>query len=158
MPPSRAIRRATGDAGALPGSRLGLGRGRRRVPWRLRQNLPGGQDERDHAADRRVVARVGADGGECAVGRRLELDRDLVGLDLDQRLALAHRLALGGEPANHAAGVLGDAERRHDHVDGHGQPEITVWSPWGRRAAPFASAFRFDCVSRIAGSGPPTVW
>ena len=77
---------------------------------------PGARIRAITLAHRSVVARVRADGDERAVRGRLELDRDLVGLDLDQRLALAHRRRPRGEPAHHAARVLGDAERRHDHV------------------------------------------
>ena len=54
--------------------------------------------------------------------RRLELDGDLVRLDLDQRLVLCHGVALSVEPAHHPAGVLGDAQGRHDHIGCHLSP------------------------------------
>ena len=82
-------------------------------------DLPGREHDRDDRADGHLGALRDADGGERSAGGRLDLDRHLVGLDLEQRLALCHRLAVLLEPAQDLAGLLGHAERRHDHVSRH---------------------------------------
>jgi len=51
--------------------------------------------------------------------RRLDLDRHLVGLDLDDRLALLHGIARTLEPVDDLAGLLGQFERWHDDVRRH---------------------------------------
>src|SRR5258706_380839 len=50
---------------------------------------------------------------------RLDLDRDLVGLDLDDWLALGHGVARPLEPAQDLAGLLRQVQRGHDDVRRH---------------------------------------
>ena len=93
----------------------------RRLPHaaRLGGGLAGGEDLRDGVADRDVRALRRRHGREHAVRRRLDLDRHLVGLDLHQRLALGHLVALRLQPPDQASGLLRDLERGHDHVRRH---------------------------------------
>ena len=152
---ARASGGGDGDAGAAteePQLRP-RPRGRRR----LGEALAGGEEHGDRLADRHVVAVGRPDPGERPVGRRFDLDGHLVGLDLEQRLALRDRVAFRLEPAQHLARLLRHPERRHDHVGGH----QSVCAPSKRAESTTASAmrglFRFDCVSRTAGRPPPTV-
>src|SRR5258708_6884496 len=82
----------------------------------------GGGDLGDRVADGDDVAFLGGDRAQDAGGGGLELDRDLVGLDLGDGLALAHRVARGLDPAQELAGLLGQLERGHDDVGRHRYP------------------------------------
>ena len=90
----RGGRRPTGAAGAAARP---LGRGAGRCAG-CGAGLARRDDQRDRLAHRHHVARLRGDLAQHAGGRRLDLDRDLVGLDLDDRLALAHRVAGRLEP------------------------------------------------------------
>src|SRR5258705_392230 len=97
----------------------------------------GSGDLGDGVADGDHVAFLGADRAQDAGGGGLELDRDLVGLDLGDGLALAHRVARGLDPAQELAGLLGQLERGHDDVGRHRYPltfgPLTLPSPPGGR-------------------------
>ena len=92
---------------------LGRGSGRRIRQTRRRsgRRLPDRENQRDHGPDRDVVAARSGDPGERAVGGRLDLDGDLVGLDLDQRFALADVSPRRLSQRITRAGVLGHTER-----------------------------------------------
>src|SRR5581483_5404864 len=102
--------------------------------------------------DRHVVALRRPDAAEDAVGRRLDLDRHLVGLDLHQRLALRHLLAVRAEPAQELSRLLRHSERRHYHLGGYdfAPSRVGVVARW-------PPAVERDSASRIQGSAPPTV-
>src|SRR6266850_1414219 len=105
-----------------PSSHVALTRGCRRsasgvprAPPRLRRGeraplLACGDDEGDHGADGDLGALPGADPGERAAGGRFDLDRDLVGLHLEQGLTLRDHLALALEPPQHLPRLLRHAE------------------------------------------------
>jgi hypothetical protein len=76
-------------------------------------------DQRDGRADPDHVARARAHRAQHARGRRLELHRHLVRLDLDDRLALAHGVAGRLQPAQDLAGLLRELQRRHDDGGRH---------------------------------------
>ena len=76
-------------------------------------------DPGDDCADRQPVASLGAQAAQHAARRRLDLSRGLVGLDLEQRLAFAHALAFGGEPAVELAHRHVQRDARQDDFDGH---------------------------------------
>src|SRR5207247_2249627 len=76
-------------------------------------------DHRDGLPYRHHVALPRRHVAQHARSRRLDLDGDLVGLDLDDRLALLHRLARRLEPAQDLAGLLRQLERGHDDVGRH---------------------------------------
>ena len=108
----RAARRPSGP-GATPSAAAAGGdrrhhRGGRRGPradrsrWRGGldgSGLVGAEDERDRLADGDHVACLRGHVAQDAGGRRLDLDGGLVGLDLDERLALPDRVAGRLEPA-----------------------------------------------------------
>ncbi len=102
--------------------RSARGGGRARGRWRahrvgghrcLRRGC--GAQARKHRARLDVDALGRHDLGQHAVGRRRDLDRDLVGLDLDQRLVQLRRLADGFQPAlDLRPGALDLVGRQHD--------------------------------------------
>ena len=126
IPASPARRRASGEAGmrapAAGEVRCRRGcRSRRRLlrfrdgrRCRLRRRstrrrlCPAGRQAPQRRADGKLRPLRRQDGFQGAVRRRLDLDRGLVGLELDQRLALAHALAGLFQPAQH----LGRFHRR----------------------------------------------
>ena len=85
---------------------------------RLGHGLSRPHDHSDGLPDADLIA-LGGSKRERAVGGRLHLDRDLVGLDLHERLALGHRLAVHLQPAEDLARLLRHPQGRHDHVGGH---------------------------------------
>jgi hypothetical protein len=74
----------------------------------LRRGLaPVAADDDDHRPDRDDLAFGGEDARDDAPGRGRDLDRRLVGRDLDERVVLGDRVALADEPARDLA--LGQA-------------------------------------------------
>src|SRR6185437_934486 len=111
----------------------GRRRRRSRGSLRLRRGGSAGAvgDLAEQRADRDRVAVFRRDVGEDAGGRRRHLDRDLVGLELDQRLVDRDRVAGLLEPF--ADGGLGDgfAERRDANI-GHDLCPYPSWPGWSR--------------------------
>ena len=71
-------------------------------------------------ADLDLGALVGGDRLQRAAGRGVDLDRHLVGFQLDQRLVGRHRVADRLEPLRHGRFGYRLAQRRHDDVCRHG--------------------------------------
>ena len=69
---------------------------------------------REHPVDGDDRA-LGGDDPENSGARRLDLDRRLVGLDLDDELTRGHRVAVLHEPAAHLRLLHRDGELRHEH-------------------------------------------
>ena len=67
-------------------------------------------------AEELLVAGLGGDVGQHPGGRRLDLHRRLVGLNLHQRLALGDRLALPLQPGEEPACLLVHAQGGHQDV------------------------------------------
>ena len=118
MPFSAAILAAEGAGGIAVGAgaaRLGGGsRG-----WRRRRSAagaaaaaaaPAALSDAEQRADRHRLAGLGDDLGQHAGGRRVDLERHLVGLEFDQRLVGLDGVAALLEPF--ADGRLGDRTRR----------------------------------------------
>ena len=84
-----------------------------------RKVLALGDDPADAGADRQHVALGRRDKLEDARGRRVDLHRRLVGLDLEQRRALDDMLAFGRMPAAHPAGRHIHVDARHDDLNRH---------------------------------------
>src|SRR5262249_34151419 len=85
---------------------------RRRLALRRGLRLPGGRgrpwhpvaaDHDEHRPDRDDLAFLDEDLGDLPGGRRGDLDRRLVGLDLDEWIVLCDFLSLGDEPARDLA-------------------------------------------------------
>ena len=76
-------------------------------------------DHDEHRPDRNDLALRDEDPRDDARGRRRDLDRRLVGLDLDERLVLRDLLALGDEPARDLAFRQALAEVRQLELVGH---------------------------------------
>ena len=118
------LRRRGGGAGAATrGSRSGPRADRSR--WRGGLDgtgLVGSEDERDRLADGDDVARLRGHLAQDAGSRRLDLDGRLVGLDLEERVALPDRIAGRPEPLQDLAGVLRQLEGRHDDAGRHQAP------------------------------------
>src|SRR6202041_841306 len=70
-------------------------------------------DQAEQGADRDGLAVLGGDLAERSGGRRRDLDRDLVGLELDQGLVDGNRIACLLEPAADGGLGHGFAERRN---------------------------------------------
>ena len=79
---------------------------RRRHGWRGGRRLAAA-DHDEHRADGDDLALGDEDPGHGPGGGRRDLDRGLVGLDLDERVVLGELLPLGHEPAGDLA--LGEA-------------------------------------------------
>ena len=88
----------------------------RRRAWRQRRAV---SDLAEQRADGNGLAVLGGDLAEHAGGRRRDLDGDLVGLELDQRLVHRHGVAGLLEPAADGGLRHGLAERRNANVS-HG--------------------------------------
>ncbi len=134
MPDSSEMRRADGMAGASAvgdgaasaagagaGSRGGLGRFgfRRGGSWRRRSAgfaFGDGAQERAHLHG---GAGLGIDRFNRAIGGRGHFHRDLVGLQLQQRLVPLHRIAFLLEPFGDGGFGDGLAHRGHFDFDGH---------------------------------------
>src|SRR5688572_23388648 len=135
------------------GCRSGRGDG-----WRLaRLQQPG-----NRVADLNDVTGVSRDAAENPVAGGLDFDHRLVGLHLEEHLALANLLPLLLQPRDQLAGLLRHFERRHHDADSHQRPAPTFSDPVAsaRAAAAIISTtcgLRGASVSRIVGSGPPTV-
>ncbi|GBD10129.1 hypothetical protein HRbin22_02394 [Candidatus Thermoflexus japonica] len=134
--------------------------GHRRRPGGLRggrrrggggRGLPGFaglQNVGDGLADRHHLARAHLDPHQRPAGRRFHLHGDLIGLHLQNGLALHHRLPLPLEPAEDLPALLSHLELRHDDRDRHAfqrlLPQIsrrasrraasTMSSTWGTAA------------------------
>ena len=100
----------------LPSPQRGEGRAATRCGGR---RLAGREDQGDRLAHRHHVALLGLHVAEHAGCWGFQLDRDLVGLDLHDRLALRHGGARGLEPAQDLAGLLRQLERGHDDGGRH---------------------------------------
>ena len=133
-PSSFASRRAFGEIGAGPdeatsgagagaavavGGALSIVRpvcvgavGGRRLLARLKQPADGLPDRHD-------VADLRGDAAENPGGLRLDLDDRLVGLDLEEHLALGDLVALVLLPGHQLAGLLGHFEGGHHDAHGH---------------------------------------
>jgi hypothetical protein len=72
-------------------------------------------EPRDRLADRNDVIDLGRDAGENAIALRLDLDDRLVGLDLEEHVALLDRLPFFLQPRDELARLLRHLERRHHH-------------------------------------------
>jgi hypothetical protein len=81
-------------------------------------------------ADRHGLPGLGHDLGQHAGRRRVDLERHLVGLQLDQRFVRLHRVAALLEPFAHGRFGYRFAERRNANFCGHGSN--------APRAAPFS--------------------
>ena len=78
------------------------------------------QEHADHLVDRHVLgALADHDLAEHALVHRLDLHGGLVGLDLGDHIAGAHRVALLLEPGRKGAFGHGGREGRHQDLDGH---------------------------------------
>src|SRR6185437_3794001 len=101
-------------------------------------------DLSEQRADRDRLAVLGGDLAERAGGRRRDLDRDLVGLELDQRFIDRHGIAGLLEPA--ADGGLGHglAERRN-----------TNFSHWSVSSIAFNIRRRPPCALLRTGADDP---
>ena len=116
-------RRGGGDRRHHRGSRSGPRADRSR--WRGGldgSGLVGPEDEGDRLADGDDVACLRGHLAQDAGSRRLDLDGGLVGLDLEERVALPDRVAGRPEPLQDLAGVLRQLERRHDDAGRHQAP------------------------------------
>ena len=145
-PASRAIRRASGDAGGRGGRALGVCV-RTSPGARIRAiTLPTGASSPGLAVTATSVPSAGASSSTVT---------------LSVSISISGSPFRSGSPseATHQRGPCPGrlAEGRHDHVDGQRlQPGVATWSPWaGRRLRRWGLSFRFDYVSRVAGSGPP---
>src|SRR5207253_925242 len=78
--------------------------------------LVGPDDDRDRPPDGHHVALLRGYITHDAGRRRLDLDRHLVGLDLDDRLTLAHGVPRALEPVHDLAGLLRQLQGGHDDV------------------------------------------
>ena len=76
-------------------------------------------DAAQHLANLHVVAVLAADAAEDAGLRRADLDVDLVGLELDQRIAGGDDIALLAQPLRHAGIDDGLSDFGNDDVYGH---------------------------------------
>ena len=124
MPLSAAIFAAEGAGGIAVGAAAARPARRR---WRGRRLWPRGGgaapaasgDCAQQRADRDRIAGLGDDFGEHARGRRVDFERDLVGLEFDQRFVRLHGVAALLEPF--ADGRLGDrlAEGGNANFSGH---------------------------------------
>ena len=131
---SAAILAAAGRGrhrGRRGGGRLARRGGRRRAARRGAAARAAGEERAEQRADRDRLARLGGDFRQHAGGRRVDLERHLVGLQFDQRFVRLHDVAALLEPF--ADGRFGDrlAEGRDANFCGHG-----FNAP---RAAPFLS-------------------
>src|SRR5260221_349181 len=83
------------------------------------------RDDAEHRADLDGSPGLDADLGQVTGGGGVDLERDLVGLQLEHRLVDRDRVADRLEPFGD--GRLGDrfAERRHDDLRGHGLPRLS---------------------------------
>ncbi len=141
--------------------RLGAGRAGRPGD-RLGERLPVAEDVRDPQPDGNLLALGRADARERAGRRRLDLDRHLVGLDLDQRLALRDLSPSALSQRIELAGLLGHAEHRHDHLGRQARRALLRTRCGGDHAprpAPLplwltSGLLRCDWLSRIAGQPP----
>src|SRR5262249_51169387 len=80
----------------------------------------------------------------------------LVGLDLDDRLALAYSVAGRLEPADDLAGLLGHLERGHDDVGRHQRaPPSTSRAATRARSIPAASTSRWVTARIVRGPRAP---
>ena len=132
MPDSSEMRLADGMAGASAfGARLRRGcdgAGARRA-WALRLSARRGLaargagfafgDGAQQRADLHGGAGLGADRFNRAIGGRGHFHRDLVGLQLQQRLVPLHRIAFLLEPFGDGGFGDGLAHRGHFDFDGH---------------------------------------
>ena len=120
LSPRGATLRRPGRLGLCFANRLRAGAGRYRCihRGRLRHGLAR-PDDHGHGRPDADLVTLGGTKRERAVGGRLHLDRDLVGLDLHERLALGHRLAFRLQPAEDLPRLLRHSQRRHDHVGRH---------------------------------------
>ena len=152
-PASRAIRRASGDAGTRAGALSTASRG---------GSASAGACS-PAARIKPITVPTGTSSPACAVTTAsvpsagdFQLHRDLVGLDLDQRLALADGVAFCAQPADHlpvscaipSTGMITSIAM------------ATRALPMSRAAArpgAIPLPLRCDCVSRVVASGPPTV-
>ena len=152
-PCSRARRRAFGEIRA-PAAETGSGAAGRPRPLQrpapspscgrvcaaatfARRLLAWLQQPRDRLADRNDVALLRGDAAKNPVALRLDFDDRLVGLDLEQHLALLDLLAFLLLPRNQLARFLRHLERRHHHAD-----------------APLASGAPTLCLSRASALPP----
>src|SRR5258706_1109891 len=95
---------------------------------RCRRRLAGPDDQRDGLPDRHDLALASGHVVERAGCRGLDLDGDLVGLDLHERLALRDRVAWGLDPAQDLAVILRQLQRRHDDGRGHQAFRQSAWA------------------------------
>src|SRR5207247_1341710 len=93
-----------------------------------RRRFAGSDDQRDRLTHRHHVARARGHVAQDPRRRCLDLDGDLVGLDLDDRLALPHQIPRRLEPVQDLAGLLRQLERRHGAVGGHSRARLRVSS------------------------------
>ena len=148
-PLAAATRRATGEArvpsvapaaGAGSGSG-GFGRRRRAIGRRAgaRGHL------RQHLADLHRLVGLGQDPGDRATRRGRHLGVDLVGRDLDHRLALRNRIALLLVPFEDRA--LGDGFAHLGHRDLNNSPESGITPPEASPSAAFPAGSGSDVAA-----------
>src|SRR5215218_6731334 len=142
----RRAHAAVGDTAeglSLGHGRSGRGLLRRRLGPRLRAIFRRGAvaDDDEHGADRHDFPFADQDPADAARGRRGNLDRGLVGLDLDECLVLSDLVPLGHEPAGDLALRQALAEVGQLQLVGHPAPEPIPQSesrrPEGRRGRPW---------------------
>ena len=81
-------------------------------------------DDRDRLADLDLLPLAGEDLEEDTRSLRLDLLRHLLGVELVERLALLHAVALGLQPAHDGAGLHPLAEARKGDLAAHSLPTV----------------------------------